>query len=218
VIHGIDLTDEAGIHGAGIREVLESPQFEEETMDWKNVTLEELQTNRQDLLDGFAADAIEAAKAQLAEEVKKALAEKVIAETARTAAEAQLAEIAKKVSDGEQETQVVTEEHDKVKAALVAKDAEIASLNLKLAIARAAHIGTIPQAVYATLVEEVKTEADIARLLPGARNKAMTAHLSGEVGSGVGKGITHFEAATEEAGIPDEKLAEGAQKILSLCF
>lgn len=220
VIHGIDLTDEAGIHGAGIREVLETAQFdkEEDAMEWKDLTLEGLQANRQDLLDAFAADAIEATKAQLAEEAKTAIAAKDEAITAKTAAEAQLADIAKNVSDAEQAAKTITEERDAAKTTVAAKETEIVALKLKVAIAEAAHIGTIPKAVYASLVEEVKVEDDIARLLPGARSKAMIAHLSGDVGVGNARGQTHFdEAVTEEAGVPAEISAD-ADHILALCI
>ncbi len=57
VILGIDLCDQAGIAGAGIRKVLEEePQWEvEEEMDYKALTLEELKTNCQPLLDEYAA-------------------------------------------------------------------------------------------------------------------------------------------------------------------
>ncbi len=72
VIVGIDLCDQAGIEGAGVRRVLEeTPQWktteeEEETMDFSELTLEELTANRQDLLDAHSKPLLATKDAELA--------------------------------------------------------------------------------------------------------------------------------------------------------
>ncbi len=69
VILGIDLCDQAGIAGAGIRKVLEEePQWEvEEEMDYEALTLEELKTNCQPLLDEYAATGLAEKDTKIAE-------------------------------------------------------------------------------------------------------------------------------------------------------
>lgn len=69
VIVGIDLCDQAGIEGAGIRRVLEeAPQWkkEDDTMDFTELTLESLAEHRQDLLDAHATPLLESKDAELA--------------------------------------------------------------------------------------------------------------------------------------------------------
>lgn len=71
VIVGIDLCDEAGIAGAGIRRVLEeAPQWketeEDDPMDFKELTLEGLAEHRQDLLDAHAKPLLEERDAKIA--------------------------------------------------------------------------------------------------------------------------------------------------------
>jgi len=72
VIVGIDLCDRAGIEGAGIRRVLEeAPQWmnadeEDDTMEFKDLTLESLVENRQDLLDAHTTPLLEAKSAEMA--------------------------------------------------------------------------------------------------------------------------------------------------------
>ena len=71
VIVGIDLCDQAGIEGAGIRRVLEeAPQWketeEDNKMDFTELTLELLAEHRQDLLDAHASPLLEAKDAEMA--------------------------------------------------------------------------------------------------------------------------------------------------------
>ena len=71
VIVGIDLCDQAGIDGAGIRRVLEeAPQWmnteEDDPMDFTELTLEELVENRQDLLDTHTTPLLEAKDEEIA--------------------------------------------------------------------------------------------------------------------------------------------------------
>ena len=71
VIVGIDLCDQSGIEGAGIRRVLEEePQWidteEENTMEFADLTLESLVENRQDLLDAHTKPLLEAQTADMA--------------------------------------------------------------------------------------------------------------------------------------------------------
>ena len=71
VIVGIDLCDQSGIEGAGIRRVLEeAPQWknieEDEPMDFTELTLESLVEHRQDLLDAHTTPLLEAKIAEIA--------------------------------------------------------------------------------------------------------------------------------------------------------
>jgi len=71
VIVGIDLCDQGGIEGAGIRRVLEEePQWidteEDNTMEFTDLTLESLVENRQDLLDAHTKPLLEAKVAEMA--------------------------------------------------------------------------------------------------------------------------------------------------------
>ena len=71
VIVGIDLCDQAGIEGAGIRRVLEEvPQWknleEDDTMDFPELPLELLVEHRQDLLDAHTTPLLEAKVAEIA--------------------------------------------------------------------------------------------------------------------------------------------------------
>ena len=60
ILHGIDLVEQASIEGAGITEILsEGAVIEEvqETMDWETVSLDDLRSNRPDLLKEVPATA-----------------------------------------------------------------------------------------------------------------------------------------------------------------
>jgi len=57
VIVGIDFCEAAGIVGAGVDRILEEAPIwdeEEKSMNWEELTLEQLKENRQDLLDAYA--------------------------------------------------------------------------------------------------------------------------------------------------------------------
>jgi len=191
VIVGIDLTDDAGIKGAGIRRVLEEAPIwdKEDEMDWEKVTLEDLVENCKQLLDGYAATIVEAVQEQNQE----------------------------KVGALETSVQVLTEEKDKSQkeAADAAEQAtgsatQIAGLELKLKIAEAAQIGSMSKLVFEELTEKVKTEEDIATHLTEAKEKAMALVLS-SVGDGIPKGTTDVGDDDKEP-----ELTEEAQKVLSL--
>lgn len=94
VIVGIDLCEQSGIEGAGIRRVLEeAPQWkdlteEDGTMTYEELTLELLVENRQDLLDAHATPLLEARVAEIATLADANAALKQQLATATAAAEA----------------------------------------------------------------------------------------------------------------------------------
>ena len=57
VIEGIDFCERPGITGAGITKILESAPIKKETnMEWNEITLEDVRTERPDLLEGYLAE------------------------------------------------------------------------------------------------------------------------------------------------------------------
>jgi len=208
VIAGIDLTDEPGIRGAGIRNILEEQPvlsdppdeavetpMEEQEMEWEKVTLEDLVTARKDLLDDYVATLVEAGALVKADE--KAEEEKLTLVT-------------------------LTEELSSVKAKAEEDQKALAEAVLGQKIAEASLIGRIPQALHEILVEKVKTEEDIAKVLPDAREQAIVAATNLlEVGTKTSaKGTTKPEAPPESVvgePEPEEQITEEARTILGRC-
>ena len=187
VLAGIDFTDNPGIEGAGVRRILEeAPVWEEEDMDWEEVTLEDLLENCKGLLDEYAATVVAAAQEQAQgklEELTSAVA---------TLTEEKGALVA--------DTEKLSEAEDKLK-----------ELELKVKVAEAAHIGSIAQTVYEGLSEKVKKEEDIAEFLTEEKHKAMAVALAG-IGDGEPKGKARIEDDEDD----DEPLTEERKKILGL--
>jgi len=146
IINGIDFAERAGVSGAGIESVLEeAPQFEklEEKMDWSKITLEELQANRNDLI----------------EEIKQN--EQATFLQVKT-------ELDSKVSTLEEQLATATQVVESAGKSDESLTAELQATKLQLAIAKAAHLGVSNQ--LATKLEEVvKEESDIATELPKLR-------------------------------------------------
>jgi len=178
-IVGIDTTDEAGIRGAGIREVLEeAPQFEEEEdMDYEKITMEELLEHRKDLLDEHAAAVQEAMQVKVDE------------------AEARVAEVEAKLQEKVGEYDTLLEEKGVISEAA---EGQVKDLALKLKIAEAANFGGMSEIVLEELTKKVKCEEDIEKYLKEAKDKAMTVIL-GRASTASAKGQTLF---TEEDNEP----------------
>ena len=153
-------------------------------MDWGKVTMEELLENCKPLLDEHAATVIETVQEQA------------------TGLEAKVEELTATIA-------TLTEEKGAAEAKVVAAVDAVAGLELKLKVAKAAHIGSISRAVYDELSQNVKTEADIATNLVEAKEKAMTLVLAA-AGEGVAKGLALVE---EDDGEPE--LSEEAKTILA---
>ena len=206
VIAGIDLADEAGIRGAGIREILEAaPQFtdmeegEKEDMEIKDLTLEQLQAERSDLIDALKASVLEPVTVQL-EDAKTKLA---ALETEKVTGGQERPGLAAKVAD--------------LEAALKA-----AGLTIK--VAEAAHTGNLSKTIYEGLKKDVKTEEDIPKVLKAVRESALVQFAagvqSGDTGNGSAKGTSKVsenkETVTEEPKEDDEPITEEFKKILAL--
>jgi len=187
VLAGIDFTDSPGIAGAGVRRILEeAPVWEEEQMDWENVTLEELLENCKALLDEHAATVVEAVQERA------------------TGLEGKVEELTSTIA-------TLTEEKEAAEAkALEAVDA-VADMELKLEVAKAAHIGSISKMVFEELSQSVHTEEDIAKNLVEAKEKAMTLVLA-SAGEGLVKGKADVGGDDED----DVELTEEAKKVLAL--
>jgi len=158
VIEGIDLTDEAGIRGAGICEILEEKPVweEEEKMDWQNVTLEDLVQNCPQILADYVADIVAGKERELEEKYKATLEE----------ANAKLQEaLAKTKALGD----------------------ELATMRLSLRVAEAAHIGSVPKFVAEKLRDVVKSEEDVGKYLPDILQQAFRTALNEERGAASGK-------------------------------
>lgn len=179
-IVGIDTTDEAGIRGAGIREVLEeAPQFEEEEdMDYEKLTMEELLEHRKDLLDAHAASVQEAMQVKVDE------------------AEAERVKAAGLLEERVNENAAFSE-------SISAAGIKIDELGLKLKIAEAANFGGMAGLVLEELTEKVTCEEDIPKYLKEAKDKAMTAIL-GQASSGTAKGVTEFVEEPKEPELTEE--------------
>jgi len=201
VICGIDFTDEPGIEGAGVREILEEApkieevkQQEEEDMDLKELTLAMLEENRKDLLEQHAATVLEPLRAAMQEQTKKT----ADLEGANTALSAKVTEL----------------------------EAALAAAGLQTKIAEASLIGKMERTVYEELKQTVHEEADLAKAVPAARDKAFIAYAagisSGEPTGGNAKGSSSAEKLAEEgkagaaAEDDDEELTEEFQDILRL--
>lgn len=201
VIIGIDLTDEAGIEGAGIKEVLEeAPQWtdeeqseEEEEMVYEELTLKDLLERRKDLLDEYAASVKEALEAAATGDAPKALAELQKTHNA------------------------VLEEKEAALGKVAALEVEAAKLKLDLAIEAAAQIG-VGKMVAEELRANVKAEADIASLLPAARDKALALVLASGREQVAGKGVSRFAEGEGDEDEDDEAdvLTEEQKTIISL--
>ena len=191
VLAGIDFTDNPGIIGAGVRRILEEvPQWEEEDMDWEKVTMEELLENCKPLLDEHAATVVEAVQ-------EKA-----------TGFEGQIEELTATIA-------TLTEEKEVAEGKSVEAVEAVADMELKLEVARAAHVGSISKMVYEELVENVQTREDIAANLASAKEKAMTLVLA-SAGDGLAKGLATVDE--EGAGDIEPKLTEDAKTILARCL
>jgi hypothetical protein len=206
IIIGIDFADDPGISGAGIKRVLEeAPEWDKEQedrevedMEWDKLTLEELTEHRKDLLDQHTASVVEALQAQVLATASPELA----------AAQEKLAE-----------AEVVQAKLVEEKLAL---EKSIADDILKDKIATAARFGTMSQIVYEELCKAVKTEEDIAKLLPSIRDKAMSVVLSGAQPqnarpiSGSAKPPVVEEADPGQEVEEEVEMTEEARKILRL--
>lgn len=202
VLAGIDFTDNPGIKGAGVRQILEeAPEWTEETqedsnMEWENVTLEDLQEHCPELLDEYAATKVEPVQAQATE------------------AQAKVEELTETVTVLGEEKVTVEETAEAAKTAAEASvetaNKTIADLTLKLKIAEASLIGGIARGVYEELGDKVEKEEDIEACLTEARERQMTIALA-SVGTGHAKG---------RATIPEEEtdrtLSEGQERVLAL--
>jgi len=190
VLAGIDFTDNPGIIGAGVRRIFEeAPKWEEEEedMDWNKVTMEELLENCKPLLDEHTATVVGAVQERATE-----LEGKVEELTATVAA--------------------LTEQKEAAEAKAVEAVEGVADLELKLEVAKAAHIGSISKMVYEELSQKVQAEGDIAASLAEAKEKAMTLVLA-SAGDGLAKGKTDIDE--EEDGGAEPKLSEEAEVILA---
>lgn len=101
-IGGIDFCDVPGIPEAGATEIMEKLEFgqqREETMDWKEVTLDEIKENRLDLLQSYVGEAVQGLLAE------------------RDALKQQVSELENKAADTSKIVSLVAE--------IAAKDAEI---------------------------------------------------------------------------------------------
>ena len=211
VIAGVDLTDEAGIRGAGIKEILEeaphiTQEKEVEDMELKDLTLEQLRAERADLLTEFAATLQADSTAKIEDATSKV-----------TALETERAALNEKM---------VALEADRALLAKQVQDLELAigKASLGQKVAEASIMGSLARIVHEELTANVKVVEDIPRALKGAREKALTqvamgATASGEKetdpGTAKGKATVTEEAATEEAE-KEEPLTEEFQKILAL--
>jgi len=186
-IVGIDTTDEAGIRGAGIREVLEeAPQFEEEEdMDYEKLTMEELLEHRKDLLDAHAASVQEAMQVKVDE------------------AEAKTGEVQGLLDESLAANTAVLEEKTAASESVSAAGVKIDELGLKLKIAEAANFGGMAGLVLEELTEKVTCEEDIPKYLKEAKDKAMTAIL-GQASAGAAKGVTEFVEEEKEPEMTEE--------------
>jgi len=203
VIVGIDLADEAGIDGAGVREVLEeAPTWSDEystrevtDMEWKDIDLKSLLENRKDLLEEYAAS------------LKDVLP-------------AQDPKLAGRVTELEAQVKTLTEEKGTLTVKLDAATVQSGQLQLGLKVVEAAQFG-VSRIVAEELAKVVKEEADIAKLLPDIKTKAIALLLGNKPSDQVvGKGQTHIveESAGTPAGggIDGDALDEEKRTILSL--
>jgi hypothetical protein len=204
VIAGIDLTDEPGIHGAGIRQILEeAPKLEEieqeEDMDLKELTIEALQTGRPDLVKEIQATTVDA-NAAVAEDLKAKLAK------------------------AEADAKILVEERQKLAEGVAELKQANDALGLEAKIAVASLIGNLPKAVYEELKAKVKKPEDIVEAVKAAKEKALVEYALGAVSGdviGPGKGTSKSEAITEgkvtEGEAEEEKLDPQFAKILGFC-
>jgi len=152
VIIGIDFAEDAGIAGAGVDRILEeAPQWDEPTeegeMEWKEVTLEQLQEERKDLLDAYTVNLVAALNARITELEGKA---------------------------AEQEGSVTKEQHQ---TAIDEKDTTIAQLTLELGIEKAAQIGVGEVIAAKLREKGVKSAGEIEQVLPAIRSEALAKFL-----------------------------------------
>lgn len=206
VIVGIDLADEAGIAGAGVREVLEeapvwSDEFIEENqaqegtdMDWKTIDLKGLLENRRDLLDEYAAS------------LKEVLPTQDPA-------------LAAKTEELQSQVTTLTASQEELTAKLDAATEQLAQWELKLKIAQAATFG-VSRLVAEELAKVVKTEADIEAHLATVKATAIAQLLGTKPDDrATAKGITRVteEAEPSETNrIDDASLTDDQQTVLSL--
>ena len=199
---GIDFTDNPGIEGAGVRRIFEeAPQWEEENMDWEKVTLEELLENAKPLMDEYAATMVEATQEQVASVAEASLE--------------QAATLQEQVDALGQKVTLLVEEKEALVEGQSVVAAKAAGLELKLALAEAAHIGKMAKMVYAELSEGVTSVDQLPEKLAGARDKAMMLVLS-SIGEGEAKGQASFEDAEGDGEDEEPQMTEEAKKILDL--
>ncbi len=191
VINGIDLCDEAGIAGAGIKRILEgtpnwteSEEEEEDDMgiEYADLTLELLAENRKDLMDGFAATVLEAHTDEL--------------------------------TPLQEQVTTLTGERDTAVARVTVLETEAGASALDLAIEQAAQMGIGKLVAERLRAKTPATVEEVTEMLPGIREEAMAVILSKSPGSGDPKGKQHGKDI-EDPGKP-KTLTEEQEAILHL--
>lgn len=153
-IIGVDFCDEAGIIGAGVTKPENlafdfSEESEESNMDWKEVTLEQLESNAQALLDDYLARHLDAAKA------------KIDALTAEVDA----------LKATEPDT-ALTEKVAELSGLLGVSTTKVTGLEFDLAVEKAAQLG-LSAVIAEVLREEAETIEEITEKLPDIKERAM---------------------------------------------
>jgi len=158
-IIGVDFCDEAGIIGAGITKPENlgfdfSEESEESDMDYKELTLELLESNAKALLDEYLTKHLDAAKAKI-----DALTAEV--ETLK----ATVPDVA------------LTEKVTELSGLLSGANGKVAGLELNLAIEKASQLG-LSSVIADVLREEAKSVDEIVEKLPGIKERAMATYLA----------------------------------------
>jgi len=153
-IVGVDFCDEAGIIGAGVKRpenlVLDfSEESEDSDMDYKELTLELLESNAKALLDEYLAKHLDAAKAKI---------DALTAEVEALKAAAPDAALTEKVTE--------------LTGLLGVETKKVTGLEFDLAVERASQLG-LSSVIAEVLREEAKTIEEIAEKLPGIKERAM---------------------------------------------
>jgi len=158
-IIGVDFCDQAGIIGAGVYKpenlILDFDKESEETdMDFKELTLEMLESNAKELLDEYLAKNLDAAKVQI--DALKAEVEALKAAAPDSA---------------------LTEKVAELSGLLNGANSKVTGMEFDLAVEKASQMG-LSSTIAEVLREEASTVEEIAEKLPGIKDRAMATYLA----------------------------------------